>query len=161
MLDVEAVVGSDEAATISAGLTVSGALAVLPVELLLLEALLVTVAVKLPVAVGVPDTLQVTVWLAGMVAGCVHEPDGVIVQPETVNPAGRLVMSQLADGASPVAFSVEVLAQVKLPEYATPAFAVVGKPLVFTVRLLRLDEPTKVVCTNGPNNVVTPSPLIG
>jgi hypothetical protein len=91
-------------------------LATLPVELELLDALVVTVAGKVPVVVGVPVTSQVTVSPVGILAGCTHTtPDGVIVHCETAKPAGRLVMSQLAVGALPLALGVEVLAQVKLP----------------------------------------------
>jgi hypothetical protein len=122
-LDTGALVGSEEAATmfdksptVDKPPMVIVVLATLPVELELLDALVVTVAGKVPVVVGVPVTSQVTVWLAGILDGRVHaKPDGVIVHCETTKPAGRLVMSQLAVGASPVALGVEVLAQVKLP----------------------------------------------
>jgi hypothetical protein len=92
------------------------ALAMLLVEFVLFAALVVRVAMKVPVVVGVPATLQVTVWLAGISAGCAQAiPDGDMVHPETDKPGGKLVISQLAFGASPLAIAVGMLAQVKLP----------------------------------------------
>jgi hypothetical protein len=79
-----------------------------------LDAEVSTVAVTVPTVVGLPETLQVTVWPPGTSAGCDHAVElGLMVQPVTETPAGKLVTPQAA--------CVAVTAEVVLVQLNVPA----------------------------------------
>ena len=125
-----AVVGSPlRSGAMSEPVTASVDVAELLAELPSLLAPVVPVRVFEPTAVGVPETVHVIVAAAARVVGGVGEQ-------LVVRPAGRPATLQVAAVAEAVADAAFV--HVKVPEYATPMLAVVGR----VERSMLTSEPT-------------------